>query len=205
MPFLPFPRCRPFTAASSSLTSVSIPFKTPSTIFCISIPPPNTLFSTAFASSSRPTFTSHLGVSGMKSITKHCTAAGTAPSPTIHLHPVSSFPYSTNAQPTIYATTCPNVTNKILTVISRPLKGAGANSAMYKGATKLPAPTARPTIERPAIITGTGAPRMNAASARRTTRLRPSASASTPERGEMRSANRAVADVIRDLSRVLNG
>ena len=49
------------------------------------------------------------------------------------------------------------------------------------------------------------APMMNAASARRTTLLRPRESASIPDRGETRSAKSAVADVMRDLSRVVNG
>lgn len=97
-------------------------------------------------------------------------------------------------------------------MMSRPLKGAGESSAMYNGATKLPAPTARPTAERPTIMPGTEevtacmtAPRMNAASARSTTRLRPRASARMPDMGEMSSAKRAVADVMRDLSRVVKG
>lgn len=58
------------------------------------------------------------------------------------------------------------------------------------------------TEEVAACIT---APRMNAMSARRTTRFRPRASARMPEIGEMRSAKRAVADVIRDLSSVVKG
>jgi hypothetical protein len=49
------------------------------------------------------------------------------------------------------------------------------------------------------------APRMNAASARRTTRLRPRASARIPDIGEITRANRAVAEVIRDLSSVVRG
>lgn len=49
------------------------------------------------------------------------------------------------------------------------------------------------------------APRTNARSARRTTRLRPREEARTPERGEMMRAKREVHDVIRDLSRVVRG
>jgi hypothetical protein len=49
------------------------------------------------------------------------------------------------------------------------------------------------------------APRMNAKSARRTTRFLPRLSARIPETGDTRRANRAVAEVIKDLSRVVNG
>ena len=97
-------------------------------------------------------------------------------------------------------------------VTSRPLIGAGESSAIYKGAIKLPAPTARPTIDRPAIMPGTEgvtawmtAPRMKAASARRTTRFRPRLSASIPDSGETIRAKSAVAEVMRDLSRVVKG
>ena len=77
---------------------------------------------------------------------------------------------------------------------------------------KLPAPTASPTTARPAIMAGTekeaackSAPKVKAESARMMTFLRPRLSARTPETGEIRRAKRAVAEVMRDLSRVVKG
>jgi len=95
-------------------------------------------------------------------------------------------------------------------VTSLPLHFAGASSEIYKGTTKLALPTARPMTERPRIMPHTleerdchRAPTMKRASATRMTRLRPSPSAMSPEIGLARSAKREVADVMKDLSRVV--
>ena len=50
---------------------------------------PETLSMTALAATDLPILTNHLGVSGMRNKMQSCTAAGRAPSPTIHLHAVS--------------------------------------------------------------------------------------------------------------------
>lgn len=151
--------------------------------------------------------TSQRGVSGIPATRKHCTAAGTAPSPTIHRHPVCSSPYSAKAQPTTYATTCPSVMDTTFMVTSLPRNLAGASSAMKSGTTKLAAPTAAPTTDRPITMLATvteracmSAPSTNSTSVTRMTRLRPSESASAEPNGHTSSANSDVHDVTRDLS-----
>jgi len=136
-----------------------------------------------------------------------CTAAGTAPKPTIHLHAVSLLPYSPNSQPTMYATTWPRVMKTTVVVTSRPRCAAGASSAMYSGTTKLAPPTAAPTMERPATMLATvvlpawsRAPVMKSISATRMTRFRPSESARSEANGETRRANSEVHEVMMDLS-----
>jgi hypothetical protein len=109
-----------------------------------------------------------------------------------------------------YATTCPRVTNSTFRVTSLPLNIDGASSAMYRGVTKLAAPTARPIIERPITMIHTEvvracnrAPRMKRMSAIRMTRFRPRESARRPLTGETRSAKREVDAAIKDLSSVV--
>jgi hypothetical protein len=104
------------------------------------------------------------------------------------------------------------VINSTFNVTNLPRNTAGASSAIYSGVTKLAAPTARPIIERPTIISHTDganacntAPTMNRMSAMRITRLRPSESASRPLRGEMSSAKSEVEAAMRDLSSVVSG
>lgn len=168
---------------------------------------PDTLSMTSLAAADLPILTSHRGVSGMRNRMQSCTAAGTAPKPTIHLHAVSLLPYSPNSQPTMYATTWPSVINTTVVVTRRPLCAAGASSAMYSGTTKLAPPTAAPTMERPATMLTTvvlpawsRAPVMKRISATRMTRLRPRESASSEANGEMSRADSEVHEVMMDLS-----
>jgi hypothetical protein len=137
---------------------------------------------------------------------QNCTAAGKAPSPTIHLQPCARVE---NNHPTIYATTCPPVTNRLDTTTNRPRNALGASSLIYMGTTKLALPTAAPTILLPAIMPGTvfenaciSAPTTNNTSARKMIPLRPNASARTPVTGDASSAKNDVDDVIRLLSSV---
>jgi hypothetical protein len=97
-------------------------------------------------------------------------------------------------------------------VTSLPLNALGASSLMYIGTTKLALPTAAPTTLLPIIMPHIvvekaciRAPATNRMSAIRMMLRRPSASASTPVRGDARSAKKEVDDVIRDLSRVVRG
>ena len=69
-----------------------------------------------------------------------------------------------------------------------------------------------PTTARPATMAATellhactAAPTAKSTSARRMTRLRPSRSARTEEKGEMRSARSEVEEVMMDLSRAVRG
>jgi hypothetical protein len=110
----------------------------------------------------------------------------------------------------MYATTCPAVMNSVDTVTNRPLHMAGLISLIYSGTTKLALPTAKPMTDRPKIMPHTveerachTAPMMKSASAMRMTRLRPSPSARSPEKGEASSAKRDVEEVIKDLSIVV--
>lgn len=112
----------------------------------------------------------------------------------------------------IYATTCPPVMNKALTVTSLPLDALGASSLMYIGTTKLALPTAAPTILLPSIMPHTvvenaciNAPATNRTSAIKMMLRRPSASASIPVSGDASSAKNEVDDVISDLSSVVSG
>jgi hypothetical protein len=134
--------------------------------------------------------------------------AGTAPRPTIHLHPPSTCE---KAHPMRYATTCPPVMNRLETVTNLPLHCAGAISEIYSGVTKLALPTARPITLLPRIIPHTvvlkachTAPSTNSASARSITLFLPNPSANSPDTGETRRANSDVLDVIKLLSRVVN-
>lgn len=149
-----FPRMRPRFACSSSRTSHSISLIIIGAMFFASRPDPYTFSRTPVASSGLPTLTSHLGLSGITSMTKHCTPAGSAPNPTIHRQP-SCPPRSAKPHPIKYATTCPSVTKSTFNVTNRPRNFAGASSAIYSGTTKLAAPTASPTIDRPTTITHT--------------------------------------------------
>jgi hypothetical protein len=140
---------------------------------------------------------------------QNCTAAGNAPSPTIHLHPCCRVE---NIHPMTYATTCPAVMNRLDTVTSLPRNALGASSLMYMGTTKLALPTAAPTTLLPMIMPHTvcekaciRAPATNKMSAINMILLRPSASARTPVSGEARSAKNDVDDVIKDLSSVVSG
>jgi hypothetical protein len=140
---------------------------------------------------------------------QNCTAAGSAPRPTIHRQPCGRVEKS---HPMIYARTCPPVMKRAETVTSLPLNALGASSLMYMGTTKLALPTAAPTTLLPTIIPHTvvenawiRAPATNRKSAIRMMLRRPSASASTPVRGDAKSAKNEVDDVIRDLSRVVRG
>lgn len=140
---------------------------------------------------------------------KNCSNAGAAPRPTIQRHPFGCVEYS---QPMMYATTCPPVMKRLLTVTSLPLDALGASSLMYMGTTKLALPTAAPTTLLPSIIphtvvekAWTSAPATNKTSAMSMMLRRPSASASTPVSGEASSAKKDVEDVMSDLSRVVRG
>jgi hypothetical protein len=164
---------------------------------------------TRFACSFLPARTSHRGVSGIQNSMQNCMAAGSAPSPTIHLHPCKRVE---KTQPMTYATTCPTVMNNVDITTSLPRKGLGESSDMYNGTTKDALPTAKPTMERPMIIPQTPvvqacheAPSIKRTSAPRTTVLRPRESARMPESGEASRAKREVQDVIRDLSSVVSG
>jgi|GEM_PF-4306350 len=117
--------------------------------------PPLTLSITSLAAETLPTLTSQRGVSGIKTTTAACRAAGKAPSPTIHRQPVPSSAYVDSSHPITYATICPMVMNSTFIVTSRPRCDAGATSAMYSGTTKLAAPTPAPTMHRPATMTRT--------------------------------------------------
>lgn len=208
---LPFPLN--LLPSLSSLTSISIPFTTPSTSLPRASPfPPSTLSTTPLASPTLPTITNHRGVSGMTAITPPCTTAGSAPSPTIHRHAVAASPNSPSPHPTTYATTWPSVIKTTFIVTNLPLHPAGATSAIYNGTTKLAAPTAIPTTARPTTITATellhactSAPSAKSASARSTTRLRPRRSASTDEKGDTSSASKEVELVMTDLSSAVRG
>lgn len=193
-------------AASSSSISLSIARSTFSTI---EMAPPYTLLSTTRASCVSPFLTSHLGVSGRKIKSTNCRAAGAAPRPTIHLHP---WGFDDNIHPAVYATTWPNVTKRILKVTKPPRKVDGESSEIYSGTTKLALPTARPTILLPPIIPHTlvaiachRAPMMKRTSATTITPFRPSLSARMPARGLAMRANRLVHEVMRLLSRFVNG
>ena len=101
---------------------------------------------------------------------------------------------------------------RLLTTTSRPLKGLGLSSEIYKGTTNDALPTAAPTMDRPAIIPSTvlvhacnSAPSMKSISATRITVLRPYVSARIPVKGDARSAKNEVQDVIKLLSRVVRG
>lgn len=97
----PSPRLlvRSLRASISSRTSISIPLTVMSTSLFPPCPP-STRSTTLLASPDLPAFTSHLGVSGMTTMTAACTTAGKPPMPTIHLHAVRSSPYSLSTQPT---------------------------------------------------------------------------------------------------------
>jgi hypothetical protein len=196
----------PFPAVSSSI-SRSIFCTSPRTMLWLSSP--YILASTCVAFSRCPALTSHRGVSGIPRSDTNCNTAGTAPKPTIHLHPCG---ISENSQPTTYATTCPPVMNSTLTVTKRPRQPAGLVSAIYSGVRPLAAPIPSPTMARPSTMTGTvpatasmRAPATKSTSERRMTGLRPSASASRPERGDATRAPTDVMEVIRLLSSVDNG
>lgn len=150
--FWVFPPVILTSSSSSSRTSLSILRNTPSTV--PSSPFPYTRFSTLLAISTLPLLTIHRGLSGTPATQSKttCTAAGTAPSPTIHLHPPT---FSLNTHPTPYATTCPPVMNKLPTVTILPLHCPGASSDTYNGDTKLAAPMARPTTLLPTTIVPT--------------------------------------------------
>lgn len=140
---------------------------------------------------------------------QNCTAAGSAPRPTIHRQPCGRVE---NSHPTMYATTCPAVMNRLDTVTSLPRNALGASSLMYMGTTKLALPTAAPTTLLPRIMPHTvvekawmSAPATKRMSARRMMLRRPRASARTPVSGDARRAKKEVEDVMRDLSRVVSG
>jgi hypothetical protein len=104
--------------------ALSIPFAISDAPECL----PYTLPRTTLASSVLFALTSHLGVSGKKTSIANCKSAGKAPIPTIHLHP---WLLVDSIHPTTYATIWPPVTNKILSVTSRPLNGDGDSSDIY--------------------------------------------------------------------------
>jgi hypothetical protein len=198
-------------ASSSSMISFSTFLKTPLTMASIPSPAPTpyTFRSTLLACSFLPALTRYRGVSGRTKSMQNCTAAGNAPSPTIHLHPCCRVE---NIHPTMYATTWPPVINRLDTVTSLPRNALGANSLMYMGTTKLALPTAAPTTLLPMIMPHTvvekaciRAPATNRISAMRIILLRPNASARTPVSGEASSAKNEVDDVIKDLSSVVSG
>jgi hypothetical protein len=210
-PCLAGPMTLPPTASSSSIISLSTFLSTLSTSLFASTPslPSYTCINTRLAFSFCPLLARYRGVSGMKNNKQNCTNAGNAPSPTIHRQPWS---FVENNQPTIYATTCPPVINRLEIVTIRPLHGPGDSSPIYSGTTKLALPTAAPTTPLPAIMPHTlpvqachSAPTTKRMSAVSMMVLRPSASARTPDSGETRSAQKEVAEVMRDLSRVVRG
>lgn len=163
----------------------------------------------------------------MKTNSPNWTKAGAAPKPTIHLHPWTLLDI---IQPMVYATTWPSVINRIFSVTNLPRKAEGESSEIYlvrrsvhillhnysshtySGTTKLAPPMARPTILLPAIIPDTlvviachSAPMTNKTSATTTTLFRPRLSARIPATGLATSAKRLVQEVMRLLSRVVNG
>lgn len=114
--------------------------------------PACTFMSTFLARSSCPVCNNQRGVSGIRNNSTSCTNAGTAPKPTMSLHPCGSL---ARTHPNTYATTCPPVMNNDCTVTSLPLNSAGANSVIYSGTAPLAIPTAAPTNALPTTIVQT--------------------------------------------------